>query len=334
MRTLIFRLFLAICLLVPATRSAKGWYTDGQAWPAGHLVMNLRLGAPSGTLIDGSASWDVVAQNAMAIWNSNISTVQFYYNTTAGTINNSDGINTIHWSSNVFGRSFGSSTLAVTSQKFSGGRTTEADVTFNNTKPWNSYRGNLTTTSGGGYLNDFRRVVLHELGHVLGLDHPDDHGQSVQAQMNSTESSLDGLTSDDIAGAQYLYGAPPTDEQKYHALAVQYQSYFYSIGDSANAGYYYYYFEGLSVQAGYKARGLDTVGLGYYYIYYANALNAYYAAYGYLASAYYCLYTYEATGYYYVYLGYGDTASASSYYTYYTNLASSYYTYLSARGYH
>ena len=334
MRTLIFRLFLAFCLLVPATRSAKGWRTDGNKWPSGRLVMNLRLGAPSGTLTDGSASWDVVAQNAMAIWNRNITNVQFYYNTTVSTINNSDGNNTIYWSSNVFGSSFGSSTLAVTSRVFSGGRTTEADITFNNTKSWNSYRGRLTTASGGGYLNDFRRVALHELGHVLGLQHPDDFGQSVQAQMNSTEGDLDGLTSDDIAGAQYLYGAPPTDEQKYHALAVQYQSYFYSIGDSANAGYYYYYFEGLSVQAGYQARGLDTVGLGYYYIYYANALNAYYTGYGYYASAYYSLYTYDAIGFYYVYLGYGDSASASSYYTYYTNLAASYYRSLTASGYH
>src|SRR5262249_54032165 len=37
---------------------------------------------------------------------------------------------------------------------------------------------------------------------------PDDYGQSVNAIMNSTISDLEGLTPDDIAGAQALYAAP------------------------------------------------------------------------------------------------------------------------------
>jgi hypothetical protein len=54
-------------------------------------------------------------------------------------------------------------------------------------------------------VDDVRRAALHELGHVLGLDHPNDWGQSVEAVMNSRLSDIDALTPDDIAGAQALY---------------------------------------------------------------------------------------------------------------------------------
>src|SRR5690606_6794214 len=55
---------------------------------------------------------------------------------------------------------------------------------------------------------DIRRVAIHELGHVLGLDHPNQAGQSVVAIMNSRVSDIDTLQSDDIAGGQLMYGAP------------------------------------------------------------------------------------------------------------------------------
>jgi hypothetical protein len=49
-----------------------------------------------------------------------------------------------------------------------------------------------------------RRVTLHETGQVIGLTHPNDAGQHVNAIMNSTISNL---TNDYVAGAQSLYGA-------------------------------------------------------------------------------------------------------------------------------
>ena len=81
-------------------------------------------------------------------------------------------------------------------------RFTEQDVVFNSNLAWDSYRGALR-----GSNRDLRRVALHEFGHVLGLDHPDDAvpPQSVVAIMNSTVSSLDTLMSDDITGVKTLY---------------------------------------------------------------------------------------------------------------------------------
>src|SRR5690606_20196633 len=48
---------------------------------------------------------------------------------------------------------------------------------------------------------DFRRIALHELGHVLGLDHDD----TQTAIMNSRIGNLFSLQQDDINGTDALY---------------------------------------------------------------------------------------------------------------------------------
>ena len=63
-------------------------------------------------------------------------------------------------------------------------RSSKATWCSTDCKSWNSYRGNLRT-SGATSVHDFMRVALHEFGHVLGLDHPDENGQRVTALMNS-----------------------------------------------------------------------------------------------------------------------------------------------------
>ena len=82
----------------------------------------------------------------------------------------------------------------------------EADVIFNNAFHYDSYRGPLDPD-----VEDFHRIALHEFGHVLGLDHPDQASppQNRAAIMNSTISDLDSLQADDIAGAKSIYDSGP-----------------------------------------------------------------------------------------------------------------------------
>ena len=181
----------------------------GQRWTS-DIVMHLQLGSPSGTLIDGNTSWNQVAENALAIWNPFLRDVSFgvVRESTAG-MARSNNVNNVFFADDAYGDPFGTSVLAVTlgTYRVSDSSYIETDVIFNQGRSWNSYRGNQRNASGGGRLFDLRRVALHKFGHVLGLDHPNQNGQSVSAIMNSTDGNLDSLTSDDTDGAMAIYGS-------------------------------------------------------------------------------------------------------------------------------
>ncbi|HVT73334.1 MAG TPA: immunoglobulin domain-containing protein [Lacunisphaera sp.] len=158
------------------------------------------------TLTDGTTQATCI-QNAMTSssrgWNQYLSGIAFVPTIGTGTTgHDGNNANEIFFSSTAYDYSWDDSTLAVTTVWVQNGDTrVEGDILLNNAFAWDSYRG--AQKSG---VFDLQRVVLHELGHVLGLDHPDEHGQSVTAIMNSVISDTDSLQADDIAGAQALYG--------------------------------------------------------------------------------------------------------------------------------
>jgi hypothetical protein len=197
-------ILLSLVLLAAASGVSRSYWLNGPSWPSGSVPVYIELGS-SPALTDGCADWPCAAAGAVDRWNLFMGRIQLQaVERSAQTKGELNGRNDMFFAADMYGKAFGQDTLALTTWWFRNDKIIEADIGFNSGKKWDSYRG--ATRPGAVY--DLRRVALHELGHVLGLGHPNDHGQNVVAMMNGTIGNLDSLTVDDIAGIQQLYGAP------------------------------------------------------------------------------------------------------------------------------
>lgn len=182
-------------------------------WPAGTIRIRLLLG-DTANLEDGT-SFNQTARTAALTWNAAIGSVQFQSETATGNPGDRNAINELAFATQIFGRNFGDNVLAIATTWARGNERTEGDILFNTADyTWDSYRG-----ARRGNVIDLQRVALHELGHLLGLDHPDEDGQQVDAIMNSRIGNRDTLSEDDIAGARQLYGSPSPPENDAFANA-------------------------------------------------------------------------------------------------------------------
>ena len=198
------RAALVAALLVACARVLSGYVFLEDTWPDGTVTMHLQLESPTRPLSDGSGSYGAVAEWALGEWNQQISRLQFnVVRDSSSARGDGNGVNNVFFSNDIYGMAFDSQVVAVTTHWRRRNARVEGDVVFNSSMNWDSYSG----ARRRGTL-DFRRVALHEFGHVLGLDHPDENGQSVSSIMNSHVGDLDRLTADDVAGAQALFGGP------------------------------------------------------------------------------------------------------------------------------
>ena len=172
------------------------------------VVMQLSLGTGTRTLRDGFTSFNDSAIDALKTWNPHLAHLQFsWVKNSPVTPAEGDDEMSVMFDNKIFGSDFESGTLAVTMLAFRNGNFEETDTIFNKAISWDSYRGALTHDS----VFDFHRVAIHEFGHTLGLDHPDEATpkQNVVAIMNSQVSNLDTLAQDDINGVTAIYGTGP-----------------------------------------------------------------------------------------------------------------------------
>jgi len=171
------------------------------------VVMQLSLGSGTRNLRDGFTSFNDSAIDALQTWNPHLAHLRFSWKKNSPvTPAQGDDEMSVMFDNKIFGDAFGSGVLAVTLLAYRNGNFEETDTVFNSAFAWDSYRGRLTPP-----VYDFHRVAIHEFGHTVGLDHPDQAQpkQTVMAIMNSRVSDLDTLAQDDINGATAIYGTGP-----------------------------------------------------------------------------------------------------------------------------
>lgn len=162
--------------------------------------------------------WDTRLQNAMWHWNNvKGSNWNFYYGRdTDGSHNNSNDRTEIY----LDGDEGPGGALAVTHMRWTcywlfGYHSwyNEADLEFNSNYSWNTGTYSFSNPTGSPY--SFEGVALHEMGHVLGLNHSD----SVMATLNSYypnsgpfgNSMVWDPHPDDRQGVHYLYSDSTTE---------------------------------------------------------------------------------------------------------------------------
>jgi hypothetical protein len=208
---------MAICfvtsLLVGASMMAYTFNISGVGWPGASA--RLFVGMP-GTSASGK-SWRDALARAAAEWTDktpfSFIIDQGYQSPCTGYSASSaaegfprgsgDGVNGADFTPTVCGNTYGNNVLAVSlvyteSNLLGGFDITEADMVFNSNTRFDIYDGPLNNQSRA---IDFGRVALHELGHVIGLNHE----QSSASIMRSTIGNLFTLQPDDIEGARTLY---------------------------------------------------------------------------------------------------------------------------------
>ena len=190
--------FSLYILLLPSAQ-VSAFNINGTKWPTGEIEFYVELNGISSSGI----TWNAAFIAAMNDWNTQ-TPFNFILRKESQDPCAMDYLNSVGFSNDLCGSAFGSNTLAVTVARFESvilGEPifVEADIVIDQNEELDVYDGKILSFGMEGL--DFRRIALHELGHVIGLEHESDNA----AIMAPTIGNLDRLQADDIAGAEKLY---------------------------------------------------------------------------------------------------------------------------------
>ena len=191
------RLLLLLVLFAAALGgTVSAFKFIGARWANPSTAVYLGLGTP----------WDAAMMRAIAEWNDKTIFKFGVFSQYADSCLVNSGKNGAKFSPTLCGADWNTGILAVTFlNKDSNGLMIPRGMVFNGNLNWSVFDGPPVAQ-----VYDFHRVALHELGHLMGLDHEPQCPSCVM--FGFYEGYKGSLQSDDISGANILYGGAGIDE--------------------------------------------------------------------------------------------------------------------------
>jgi hypothetical protein len=166
-------------------------------------------------LWDGNLSYNDIFFQACEEWNKHLNGIQLRpyggNNPTGG--QKANGKNKVFFADTFYGEPFEALARCYITGPI------EGDILINSNYAWNSYEKGLEfrklDSERWDWVYNLRNTFIHEIGHILGLPHPDENGEPVSSIMNATGDErfiLDAPTEYDVWKVREInrISPPPT----------------------------------------------------------------------------------------------------------------------------